>query len=76
MAGMGSTFPLVWKGIAVQRRIWAVAGVVLATAILGAGAIALRAPQVLVLAKEGFPGAIWPAAGTYATVQGAADVRC
>lgn len=54
--------------------ILAFAGVVLAVASLGAGAIALRAPQVLVLAKEGFPGAIWPVAGTYATVQGAAGM--
>lgn len=62
---------VLWKGLAWRHRIWTAAIVALALASLGAGATALRAPQVLVLAQEGFPGAIWPAAGTYATVDGA-----
>ena len=66
--------PLEWNSLLGPRGIWTLALLVLAVAGLGAGAIALRAPQVFVLAKEGFPGAIWPAAGAYATVDGAAPL--
>ena len=44
-----------WKGRARRHRIWTATVVALALASLGAGATALRAPQVLVLAEEGFP---------------------
>ena len=63
--------PPEWNSLLGPRGILTLALLVMAVAGLGVAAIVLRAPQVFVLAKEGFPGATWPAAGAYATVEGA-----
>lgn len=63
MPGMSLRFPS-------SRRFHWAAGLALATAALLTVA-ALRAPQVFVLASEGFPQATWPAPGSYARVEGA-----
>ena len=55
-----------------RLAIIALAGLV-AMLLVTLGLLVLRAPQVLVLAKEGFPGAVWPAAGSFAVVAGARD---
>ena len=49
-------------------------GWVLAMLVLSAGLILWRAPQVAVLVGEGFPGAVWPASGSFAPVAGASVV--
>ncbi|RMC33721.1 serine hydrolase domain-containing protein [Paracoccus alkanivorans] len=43
----------------------------LALLIIACLILSLFAPQVFVLAREGFPGALWPAVGDYARVEGA-----
>jgi CubicO group peptidase (beta-lactamase class C family) len=53
-----------------RRAAWVAAGTLVAV-LLAAGVLAWRAPQVLALAAEGFPGAVWPVAGQFATVAGA-----
>jgi CubicO group peptidase (beta-lactamase class C family) len=50
------------------RRIVALAAM---AALLAAAALGWRAPQVLVLASEGFPSPTWPASGDFAPVAGA-----
>ena len=45
--------------------------ILLAGALAASAALVFRAPQVLVLAREGFPGAVWPASGAFAVVEGA-----
>lgn len=58
-----------------QRHSWRrlARGVLVGLAALAlvAGLVELRAPQLLVLASEGFPGATWPASGDFALVEGA-----
>ncbi|MBD1547944.1 serine hydrolase domain-containing protein [Roseibium aggregatum] len=53
-----------------SRRLGAGVAAFLALVLLALVLTAWRAPQLLVLAGEGFPGPTWPAPGNYATVQG------
>lgn len=55
-----------------RRRIVVALTVLAAFLLMGAVLVALRAPQVYVLASEGFPRATWPAPGNFARVAGAA----
>ncbi|WP_273691417.1 serine hydrolase domain-containing protein [Ketogulonicigenium vulgare] len=54
-------------------RIWLrriVLGAI-AIAVLALAGLWVIAPQILVLAREGFPGQVWPTSGTYLEVAGA-----
>lgn len=46
----------------------------LALVLAALGLAAWRAPQLFVLAGEGFPGPVWPAAGAYDLVEGASGM--
>lgn len=56
-----------------SRRLRSIGIASLALVIVTAGLTAWRAPQIFVLAGEGFPGAVWPASGKFALVEGAGE---
>ena len=54
------------------RRLRRALGALALLALAALGLVALLAPQVLVLAREGFPGPVWPVPGSFALVPGVA----
>lgn len=52
-------------------RLWRALGLGAALVLAAGALVAWRAPQLYVLAGEGFPGAVWPVSGHFATVAGA-----